>query len=74
MKIHVGNLSLQNEEKRILAKVNFHSEVGPPFNGGMVEVFLPMHGTVEEIKAAALAKAREVLAEAIAKLDETAGG
>lgn len=74
MKINVSSLWLQNEESRIVAKVSFHQDANPPYNGGTVEVFLPMQGTVEEIKAAALVKAREVLAEAIAKLDELADG
>lgn len=74
MKISVGSLLLHNEQNRIVAKVSFHQDGEPPYDGGTIEVFLPMQGTIDEIKVAALVKARAVLVEAIAKLDKTADG
>lgn len=66
MQVEVTNLWLQNEEKRAVAKVSFRDEVNSPHNSATVEVFIPMAGTLDEVKAAALEKAREFLGQALA--------
>lgn len=66
MEIEVTNLWLQNEQKRIVAKVSFNDEVNTPHNGATVEVFIPMEGTLEEVKLAAINRAKEFLKEALA--------
>ncbi len=67
MQVEVTNLWLQNEDKRAVAKVRFHDEVNSPHNGATVDVFIPMGGSIDDMKKAALEKAREFLREALAE-------
>jgi hypothetical protein len=65
MRIEVTGLWLQNEEKRALAKVSFHDEINSPHSSGQAEVFIPLTGTIEEMKQAALDKAFAFLNEVL---------
>jgi hypothetical protein len=67
MQIEVTNLWLQNEEKRAVAKVSFRDEVNVPRNSAVVDVFIPLTGTIEEMKQVALDRARAFLTEALSE-------
>lgn len=67
MQIEVTSLWLQNEQKRAVAKVSFRDEVNVPHNGAIVEVFIPLTGTIEEMKQVALDRARAFLVEALSE-------
>lgn len=53
-----------------MARISFFQDATPPYDGGKVEVFLPLTGTVGEIEAAALVKMKALLIETLTKLDE----
>ncbi len=66
MRVEVTNLRLQNENKLAVATVYFYDEANSPHNDATVQVFVPLAGTLDEVKAAALEKAREFLRQALA--------